>query len=354
MPSINISQRQYLECVNLHQGVFNPVNSFMTKEEIESVSKKMVLPNNKLFPLPIFFDFSEKYKKIFEKNEKINLIFNKKEVGYFMPTEIFVCNKKKIAKRIFGYTKTDHPGVRLFYLTEKYFAAGKVKIENQNEINFFNLNYSLNKVKKIFKRKRWKKIVGFQTRNIPHLGHEYILKNILDNYDGVFINPLVGSKKKGDFTNEAIVKSYKTLIKRFYSKKKILFCLLTTSMRYAGPKEAIFHAIIRKNFGCSHFLIGRDHAGVGNFYGDYDAHKLVKKIENKINVKIIKFKGPFFCKKCKMITNENFCKHYNKKELIIDISGTDIRKSLKNKRFENCQFVRKEVINSIKKINLFL
>ena len=354
MPSIIISQRQYLECINLHQGVFNPVNSFMNKKEFEAVSEKMVLPNNKLFPLPIFFDFFKKDRKILEKNEKINLIFNKKEVGYFLPTEIFVCNKKKIAKKIFGYSKSNHPGVKTFYQTGKYFASGKVTMINENEINFYNLNFSINEVKEFFKKKKWKKIVGFQTRNIPHFGHEYILQNILDNYDGLFINPLVGDKKKGDFTTEAIVKSYKTLIKKFYPKKKILFCLLTTNMRYAGPREAIFHAIIRKNFGCSHFLIGRDHAGVGNFYGDYEAHKLAKKIENKINIKIIKFKGPFFCKKCKIVTNEVFCKHFDDKKLIIDISATDIRKSLKKKGFKDCKFVRKEILNSLKNVDLFL
>ena len=125
-------------------------------------------------------------------------------------------------------------------------------------------------------------------------------------------------------------------------------------MRFAGPKEAIFHAIIRKNFGCTDFLIGRNHAGLGNFYGIYDAHKLAKNIDKKININIVKFKGPFFCKKCKMVTNEDNCPHFDDKKSIIEISGTKIRKSLKNKDFNNCAFLRKEVLNSIKKMKLFI
>ena len=354
MPSVNISKQQYLDCINLNDGLFYPVKKFMNKNEIELVANKMMLPNKKVFPLPVFLDFSNNSRKILERKGKVDLILNKKEVGYFIPSDIFVCDKNLLAKKIFGYSSIKHPGVKKFYNTGDFFATGTIKILKKKEINFFNLNFSIQKVKNFFKKKKWKSIVGFQTRNIPHLGHEYIFQKMLEKYDGLFINPLVGEKKGGDFTVNAIMKSYKTLLKKFYPKNKIFFSFLTTNMRYAGPREAIFHAIIRKNFGCNRFVIGRDHAGVGNFYGDYDAHKLAKKFEKKINIKIIKFKGPFFCKKCNIVTNEDFCKHYRDKESIIDISGTEIRKELKKRKFNNCKLVRKEVLQSLKREKLFL
>ena len=354
MASIVISKKQYLECLHLYQGSFNPVKEFMNQEEINTVAEKMVLPNKKVFPLPIFFDVSRKNIKNFENQDSVSLIFNRKEIGYLKPSDIYICDKKKIAKSVYGFNGKNHLGVKKFYETEEFFVSGEVKVFKKKEINFLNLDYSPSKIKKIIEQKKWKTIVGFQTRNIPHLGHEFIQKKLLEKYDGLIINPLVGERKKNDFTAKAIVKSYKTLINKFYPKKRILFFLLTTNMRFAGPREAIFHAIVRKNFGCTHFLIGRDHAGVDNFYGDYDAHKLAKKIDKKININIVKFKGPFFCKKCKIVTNEDNCPHFDDKKSIIEISGTKIRKSLKNKNFDNCRFLRKEVLNSIKKLKLFI
>ena len=354
MASIVISKKQYLECLNLYQGSFNPVKEFMNQEEINSVAKKMILPNKKIFPLPIFFDVSKKNIKNFESKDTVSLIFNKKEVGFLKPKDIFICNKKEVAKKVYGFAENNHLGVKKFYDTGEFFVSGKVKIFKKKEIDFLNLDHTPNKIKKIIKQNKWKTTIGFQTRNIPHLGHEFIHRRMLDKYDGLIINPLVGERKKNDFTIRAIVKSYKTLINKFYPKKRILFFLLTTNMRFAGPREAIFHAIVRKNFGCTHFLIGRDHAGVDNFYGDYDAHKLAKKIDKKININIVKFKGPFFCKKCKMVTNEDNCSHFRDKKSVIEISGTKIRKSLKNKNFDNCRFLRKEVLNSIKKLKLFI
>ena len=354
MNFIEINKRQYLDSINLNLGTYNPVSKFMSEKEINAVAEKMVLPNGKIFPIPIFLDIKEKFISKLKKKEKTKVIYNNQLVGYFYPHDIFECKKKKVAKKVFGTIDIKHPGVKYFMKTSRYFVSGDVKIIKKNVEKFNKLNFTPKETKKIFKKKNWKTIVGFQTRNIPHLGHEFIQKKILKNYGPLFINPLVGEKKRGDFTNNSIIKSYKTLIKKFYPKNKVFFGLLTANMFYAGPREAILHAIIRKNYGCTHFVVGRDHAGVSNFYGEYEAHTLVKKFERRIGIKIIKFKGPFFCKKCKQVTNADNCKDYKNKKNIIEISGTSIRKQLKKKDFNKIVFVRKEILNSIKNTNLFL
>jgi len=354
MDFIEINKRQYLDSINLNLGTYKPIFRFMNEKEINSVAEKMTMPNGKIFPIPIFLDIKNKFINKLKKKKRIRVIYNKQLVGYFDSEDIFLCNKKKIAKSIFGTASIKHPGVKYFLNTSKYFVSGNIKIIKKNIERFNNLDFSPKETRNIFKKKKWKTIVGFQTRNIPHLGHEFIQKKILEDYGPLFINPLVGEKKRGDFTINSIIKSYKILIKKFYPKNKVFFGLLTANMFYAGPREALFHAIIRKNYGCTHFLVGRDHAGISNFYGEYEAQKLVKKFEKKIGIKIIKFKGPFFCKKCNQVTNADNCKDYKNKKNIIEISGTNIRKQLKKGNFNKIVFVRKEVLNSVKNINLFL
>jgi len=319
-------------------------NQDLLTRELKSIKEESIILKNIISDLNYsgILDSTQSYDQF------LTDFFSSQNLGYpdLAPVEGYITRGLQL--------ENNHLGVKKFYDTGEFFVSGKVKIFKKKEIDFLNLDHTPNKIKKIIKQNKWKTTIGFQTRNIPHLGHEFIHRRMLDKYDGLIINPLVGERKKNDFTIKAIVKSYKTLINKFYPKKRILFFLLTTNMRFAGPREAIFHAIVRKNFGCTHFLIGRDHAGVDNFYGDYDAHKLAKKIDKKININIVKFKGPFFCKKCKIVTNEDNCLHFRDKKSVIQISGTKIRKSLKNKNFDNCRFLRKEVLNSIKKLKLFI
>jgi len=353
MSILRINNDQYLEALNLENNVFLPVRNFMNKKEFSSVVDKMKLPNGKIFPLPIFLSVNKKIKEKVEKEKKISLSFKNDIVGTLFPNDFYTFDKKKIVKKLYGTSNTSHPGVKSFLALDDFFIGGKLIIKKKKKFNFQNLDYSPKEIKNIFKKKGWKTIIGFQTRNIPHIGHEFIHRNAMNKYDGLFIQPLVGQKKKGDFTMEAIIKSYNVLIKKFYKDSKVFFGLLTTSMRYAGPREAIFHSIIRKNFGCTHFIIGRDHAGVGKFYKKYEAQQLAKKIKKKLNIKLSLIKGPFFCKKCDKVTDEDRCKHNEKS--ILNIDGTKIRRNLKrNIKANDIQFLRKEIKDSLKKIKLFI
>ncbi len=196
----------------------------------------------------------------------------------------------------------------------------------------------------MFEEKGWKTVVGFQTRNPPHLGHEYVQKTALAFVDGVFINPVIGKKKAGDFKDEVILQSYDALMKNYYLRESVVMSILPFEMRYAGPREAIFHAIVRKNFGCTHFIVGRDHAGVGNFYGPYDAQKIFDEFPD-LDITPLFFKSFFYCKRCGTVTNEKACPHGEKEH--INFSGTKIREMLSKGQIPPEELMRPEVAKVI-------
>lgn len=206
---------------------------------------------------------------------------------------------------------------------------------------------------KLFEEKGWNKIVGFQTRNIPHRAHEYLLRVALESSDGLFIQPLIGKKKKGDFTSEAILAGYRKLASEFLPTDRVVVGTLSTKMRYAGPREAIFHAQIRKNYGCTDFIIGRDQAGVGNWYGKYEAQQLAKSLEGRLGIRILALKGPYYCSKCEGIVTENSCSIQHAK-FSHEISGTDIRRILSTGDLPDSRFFRPEILQALKGMALFI
>ncbi|NHJ33236.1 MAG: sulfate adenylyltransferase, partial [Asgard group archaeon] len=196
--------------------------------------------------------------------------------------------------------------------------------------------------RKLFKEKKWKTVVGFQTRNVPHLGHEYVQKAALTLVDGLFVNPIIGKKKKDDFLDPVILGAYNILLNNYYPKEKATMGILRTRMRYGGPKEAIFHAIMRKNFGCSHFIVGRDHAGVGDYYGPFDAHSIFEEFDD-LEIKPICFRSFYICEKCNGVVSDSVCPH-DGSEYQKFISGKKIRAMIMNKEINNLsEYMRPEV-----------
>ncbi|MEA2069833.1 MAG: sulfate adenylyltransferase, partial [Asgard group archaeon] len=222
--------------------------------------------------------------------------------------------------------------------------GGTIKSLPTNVNKYKNVTFYPRETRKIFKERNWEKIVGFQTRNVPHLGHEYIQKTALTLVDGLFINPIIGKKKKNDFLDPVILGAYKVLMDNYYRRDKATLGILRTRMRYAGPKEAVFHAIMRKNFGCSHFIVGRDHAGVSDYYGPFDAHQIFERFPD-LKIEPICFRSFFLCSKCGGVVNDNTCPHNGTKYQEF-ISGTKIRQLLRNKQKNELKsFMRQEVID---------
>lgn len=231
-------------------------------------------------------------------------------------------DRKELAQQVFKTTDARHPGVAKTFNMRGLLLGGEIDLVNELKDPFYRYRLKPLETRVLFREKGWRTVAGFQTRNAPHLGHEYIQKTALTFVDGVFINPLMGKKKIGDFKDEVILETYDALIKNYYLRGSAVLAALETEMRYAGPYEAIFHAIVRKNFGCTHFIIGRDHAGVGKYYGPYEAQEIFDDFPD-LDVTPIFFKSFFYCKRCGGVENERTCPHGH--EYRINFSGTKIR-----------------------------
>jgi len=339
-----------MDVEQLLNGGFKPLRTFMNYTTLNSVLEHMRLPSGQIWPVPILFH-SPLNMKIYV-GDSLLLKIHEHELAILKVSNIFKYNKTKLIKLFFGTESNQHPGVFQTKKLSNTFITGKLtRIEKLSKILKIPA-LEPPEVKAIIRKKKWKKITGFHTRNPPHRAHEFLQKNSLENSDGLLIHPVVGSKKSGDFTNKAIIKSYTTYLEKYMPKKNVIFTPLLTYSRYAGPKEAVFTAIIRHNYGCTHFIVGRDHTGVKNFYGKYDSQKIFKNFNN-LGIKIISYDEPYFCKKCDQITTSKTCPH--NKKYYIEISGSKIRKAILNQSNISDKLIRREVLLTLQKMkNIFV
>lgn len=352
---IDIKQRQYLELENLALGAFSPLHGFMKEDEFTSVVQTMHLPDGQLFPLPVVLDLTPDQAKETAGADRIRLIFEGKEVGEIIPKSVFSCDKEAVADKIFGTRDTAHPGVAQWLRMGGCFVGGPVSLDHRVSMEFSEFDLTPAETRAHFTDQGWDTIVGFQTRNVPHRAHEYLLRLALERSDGLFIQPLVGLKKRGDFTPAAILASYKTMIADFLPEQRILLGILSTTMRYAGPREALLHAIVRRNYGCTHFIVGRDHAGVGNYYSKYQAQELAREHEGELGIEILYFAGPFYCSACDGIVTERTCPHEASMPQATDqISGTNIRAILAGNGAVANHIMRSEIVASVQGLPIFI
>ncbi|MHA1211480.1 MAG: sulfate adenylyltransferase [Candidatus Heimdallarchaeota archaeon] len=328
---------------NIARGVFSPLEGFMGENDVNSIIKKDRLANDLPWTIPITFDVTDEDAKKYNTGDEIALINGQEElIGVLHLEEKFAHKKKEIAQSSFQTLDMEHPGVAKVMSTEDTLFAGKVDLVNIDIKQYKEYTHYPVETREIFKKKGWKTVVGFQTRNVPHLGHEYVQKTALTLVDGLFINPIIGKKKAGDFLDNVILGAYDVLQENYYRKDKAMLGILRTRMRYGGPEEAIFHAIMRKNFGCSHFIVGRDHAGVGNYYGPFDAHKIFDNFPD-LEIEPICFRSFFLCKKCNGVVNDNTCPHEGTEHQKF-ISGKKIRQMIVDKELDGlAEYMRPEV-----------
>ncbi|MFC1646040.1 sulfate adenylyltransferase [Candidatus Omnitrophota bacterium] len=331
-----------LDLENICVGAYSPLEGFMTKETLGSVLSRKRLLNDLAWTMPILLTKNSQKVRNLSKNSTIVLCSNKNiPIGTMKIKDIYLLDKQRIAKNIFGTTNKNHPGVQKLYLKGDVSIGGETWLIQKNLYPFHSFNLEPKDVRKIIQQKEWKTIAGFQTRNVPHRAHEFLQKTALSMVDGIFIHPIIGWKKKGDFNPEIIIKTYKILTSNYYPKGRTILSGLSTAMRYAGPLEAIFHAIIRKNFGCTHFIVGRDHAGVNGFYEKYSAHRIFDKFPD-LGIVPLLLRGPYYCRKCLNIVNDKICPHPNT-NYHIEISGTIIRKMLSRRKNIPDEYLRKEI-----------
>lgn len=339
--SIVVDSDTELDIFNIGSGAFSPLTGFMTSRDYHDVIEDMHLECGMPWTLPITLDVKKDTLPILLKKEKVCLKNKeRKNLAILYIEDVFKIEPEKDITKIFGVYDRKHPGVEKELARNSYRVGGRLEVFLPDFKEEAIPSLLPEETKRIFKEKGWKTITGFQTRNPIHRAHEYLQRIALEITDGLFIHPLIGWKKEDDFSPEAVVETYKKMVELFYSEKKVILSFLKTTMRYAGPREAVFHAIIRKNFGCTHFIVGRDHAGVGNYYDKYAAHKLFDRFDN-LGIEILRLHGPYYCKRCQQIVTENTCKH--KEDAILHISGTVIRNMLKKGEFPLKEYMREEI-----------
>jgi len=346
MRKLIVSHEDIINAEQIAVGSFSPLEGFMGKEELESVLKDMRLPGGLVWPLPILLQIKDEKAKDLKVGKSFALCVEGEEDVYAVLhlDEIFNYDLDKIATEVFHTTEEAHPGVRKLMHNGNCFLGGKIDLVKRfpSSLKYFELTPKQTRL--IFENKGWSRIVGFHTRNVVHRAHEFIQLEAFERLhcDGLFIHPLVGPKKSGDFNPDIICKCYDLMVSQFYPKGKVLLGAFQNYPRYSGPREAVFTAICRKNFGCSHFIVGRDHSGVGNYYQKDGAHKLFDEL-GYIGIKPIYFNEVHYCLKCDQYVES--CSHSESN--ILQISGTQCREMFKKSKIPPAWFMREEISRMI-------
>lgn len=343
LPKLSMSSKEVSDLIMMAIGAFSPLEGFMTKKDYRGVVENMQLEDGTLWPIPVTLAVSSKDR--IDVGQKVALIDQESNsiMGIMQIEEIFPYDKHKEAESVFLTTDEAHPGVKKLYEQGDFYVGGKVcALSCGRYPDLYPEFATCKETRKIFAEHDWSTITAFQTRNPMHRSHEYLIKIAMEISDGVFIHPIVGKLKPGDIPADVRMQCYHAVLDKYYPKERVVLRVYPMEMRYGGPKEAVLHAIIRQNFGCTHLIIGRDHAGVGSFYGSFDAQNIFDTLpEGSLHIKPLKLDWSFWCCKCGEMASLKTCPHPKEDHKMI--SGTKLREMLSSGEYPPDYITRAEV-----------
>ena len=343
LPAISLTSREESDLEMLATGAMSPLIGFMDKETYESVVETMHLPSGLPWSLPVVLSLKQSTPQV--KPGQI-LALRGQDAGVLGTLEVrsvFKFDSEREAVKTLKTADASHPGVEyLAGLGDTYVGGPVLLLRRPAHTDFLEERRDPSETRAIFEAKKWNSVVAFQTRNPIHRAHEYLQKCALEMVDGLMVHPLMGATKSDDIAPDVRMRCYKALLDGYYPKDRVLLSVFPAAMRYAGPREAIFHSIVRKNYGCTHFIVGRDHAGVGNFYGTYEAQHIFREFDpSALDITPLFFEHAFYCKACGSMASSKTCPHGNSDHVFL--SGTKVREMLKQGQVPPQEFTRAEV-----------
>lgn len=348
LPKVQLDQRATSDLVMIAIGGFSPISGFMGQDDYLGVVKEMRLASGIPWSVPVTLSVTSEVAEPLNIGSLIRLDNSDgKFIGVLQLTEKYSYDKKLEAKNVYGTEEDQHPGVKVIYDQGDINLAGTVwLLERSDHPQFPDYQIDPAASRAIFQERGWKTVVGFQTRNPIHRAHEYIIKCALEIVDGLFLHPLVGATKSDDIPADVRMRCYEIMMENYFPQDRVVLAINPSAMRYAGPREAIFHALIRKNYGCTHFIVGRDHAGVGDYYGTYDAQEIFSQFKpDELGIAPLKFEHAFYCTRTEQMATAKTSPAT--KEERIHLSGTKVRAMLREGKTPPPQFSRPKVAEEL-------
>jgi sulfate adenylyltransferase len=344
LPAIKLNARELSDLEMLASGAFTPLTGFMGEADYTRSRDEMRLASGVPWSIPITLGVDEPVARSLKTGSDVALTNDDGiRLAIMKLAEIYRVDRAREAEAVFGTAEDAHPGAKNVTSSPPYCLGGRLLLIDEIPGRTF-MEYRLEprQTRAAFRERGWKKIVAFQTRNPTHRAHEYIQKAALEICDGLLLHPLVGETKGDDVPAAVRMETYKILIDLYYPKNRVLLSVMPAHMRYGGPREAILHAIVRRNYGCTHFIVGRDHAGVGSYYGTYDAQKMFERFAPaEMGITPLTFENTFFCKKCGSMASYKTCPHSDEDRLLL--SGTKVREMLRAGQAPPPEYTRPEL-----------
>ncbi|HJP67030.1 MAG TPA: sulfate adenylyltransferase [Actinomycetota bacterium] len=343
LPKIHVGARELSDLEMMAVGALSPLTGFMGEKDYRSVIEQAHLSNGLVWTIPVTLSVDEEEAKRIGGASRVALVSHGHAVALLDVDQVYRRDREAESQAVFRTDDIAHPGVKALHAAGDYLVAGDVHVIRLPEHSTFK-QYRLEpaQTRQAFAERGWRTVVGFQTRNPVHRAHEYLQKCAMEIVDGLLLHPLVGETKQDDVPAEVRMRCYEILFENYYPSDRAMMSVFPAAMRYAGPKEAIWHAIARKNYGCTHFIVGRDHAGVGSYYGTYDAQKIFDDFEpDELGITPLFFEHSFFCKKCDAMASPKTCPHGDEDRVIL--SGTKVRELLRDGKKPPKEFSRPEV-----------